>query len=611
MNTQQKTETEISIERLDDIPLLIALQQRIGLGEIIDEVIARHWLHQGLSIGQLVVGWLTYILSKSDHRKVAVEDWAIEHQSILSDLLGTPLRRTDFTDDRLGQVLSHLAVDIAWQEIENQLWQNTVNVYRLTPERVRLDATRFSGYHTPETVGLMQHGYHPNPQKLAQVKLMAASIDCHRSGHLIATDVVPGDNADDPLYLPVIRRIRQTFLEPGLLYIGDSKMSAIEIRAELASGGDFYLVPLALVGDASKLHDECVGRIVSGSQTASLIYNTDSEGQSTELIAAGYQTTRSQKTTLEAGGEYTWTERILVIRSLAAAKKQFAALERRIEEATQALNALTPDPGRGHRQIRTKPQLIQKAEAILANAHVSDYLSYTFGREQTVKTRYVGRGRGSATRQKRQVRTTRYQITAVIRDEAAIMAAFCGMGWQLYATNLPEADLPIDEAVRLYRAAPRIERHFHLFKGAPIGIQPMYVRNDDQIKGLTRLLSLGVRLLTLIEIVTRRHLAQDSMMLAGLYEGNPNRKTDVPTAVRLLRAFRGIHRVRFISRNKDSPYTTPLSANQRQILGMLAIDEEIYQTQKPPEHPFESIARRCGAFLAQIAVTFTRVVNRR
>ena len=97
MKTQLKAEPEIVVESLDDIPLLISLQQQLGLSELIDEVIPRHWHHQGLSVGQLIIGWNAYILSESDHRKVAVEQWAVEHQSILSQLLGLPLRRTDFT----------------------------------------------------------------------------------------------------------------------------------------------------------------------------------------------------------------------------------------------------------------------------------------------------------------------------------------------------------------------------------------------------------------------------------------------------------------------------------------------------------------------------------
>ena len=57
MKTQLKTESEIIVESLDDIPLLISLQQKLLLSELIDEAIPRHWHHEGLSVGQLVVGW--------------------------------------------------------------------------------------------------------------------------------------------------------------------------------------------------------------------------------------------------------------------------------------------------------------------------------------------------------------------------------------------------------------------------------------------------------------------------------------------------------------------------------------------------------------------------
>ena len=64
MTTQRISFDEFQIERLDDVPLLIALQQQLGLDAIIDEVIPRHWLHQGVSLGQVVVGWNAYILSE-------------------------------------------------------------------------------------------------------------------------------------------------------------------------------------------------------------------------------------------------------------------------------------------------------------------------------------------------------------------------------------------------------------------------------------------------------------------------------------------------------------------------------------------------------------------
>ena len=121
--------------------------------------------------------------------------------------------------------------------------------------------------------------------------------------------------------------------ESGLLYIGDSKMSAISIRAELARKGDFYFVPLAKVGDVPALFERCLEPIVSGSQPATLIYSSDDERQPPEFIAAGYETKRAQTTTLASGETFAWKERILVVRSLSKAEKQFATLKQNLQEA--------------------------------------------------------------------------------------------------------------------------------------------------------------------------------------------------------------------------------------------------------------------------------------
>ncbi len=357
--------------------------------------------------------------------------------------------------------------------------------------------------------------------------------------------------------------------------MGDSKMSALATRADILAHGDFYLVPLAKVGEVPQLLDLCVERVVAGNQTATLIFNNE------RLLAAGYETTRSQSYTSPEGQSVSWEERLLVIRSFSDAKKQLTLLNKRLEESTDALLALTPEPGRGRKQICCESQLIKSAEAILQRLGVKEYLHYTFRREESTYCQYIGRGRGGGNRPKRTVKKVRYQITEIHRDEAAIAAAYWRMGWRLYATNQSSVELPLDEAVRLYRQAPRIERHFHLLKDAPVGIEPLYVRRDDQIKGLVRLLSLCVRLLTLIEIVARRNLAQRQEKLSGLYEGNKNQQTDRPTAKRLLNIFRQISRVQLMVAGQTISYLTPLSPLQRQILSLLELSEAIYERFHP------------------------------
>ncbi len=53
----------------------------------------------------------------------------------------------------------------------------------------------------------------------------------------------------------------------------------------------------------------------------------------------------------------------------------------------------------------------------------------------------------------------------------------------------------IAQCEEYYRRGWCLEHGFHLLKDKPLGIRPLYVRKDDQILGLTRLLTLGARLL--------------------------------------------------------------------------------------------------------------------
>jgi transposase len=234
-------------ERVDDIPLLIGLAQRLHLPEIIDKHIGNHGNHQGLSNGWLSTIWLAYILSEGDHRKYSVEDWTKKHKHTLEQLVGQPIRQVEFSDDRLGIVLRRLSPPDTWEDLEADLWSSTVAVYEIQITGVRLDSTTTYGYHNTTEDGVMQYGYSKdNRPDLPQLKLMAAAAD--PSGHLLASDVLAGDKADDPLYLPMVEQVRQMVGQTGLLYTGDSKMSALETRADIAVHKDYYLVPLLLTG---------------------------------------------------------------------------------------------------------------------------------------------------------------------------------------------------------------------------------------------------------------------------------------------------------------------------------------------------------------------------
>ena len=62
------------------------------------------------------------------------------------------------------------------------------------------------------------------------------------------------------------------------------------------------------------------------------------------------------------------------------------------------------------------------------------------------------------------------------------------------------------------------------------------MRRDDQIEGLTHLVTLALRVLMLFEVLVRRGQDQSGKPLPGLYPGQPKRTTDRPTAKRVLEA---------------------------------------------------------------------------
>jgi transposase len=564
------TELTIKSERIDDFVLLLEIMKRLGFPAILDRHLARHGLQQGLSWGWLATIWLAHILSQGDHRKLTVRDWVRQAHEMLERVTGLDIRETDFTDDRLTLLLRRLSKPEAWHALE--LGQSIVRVYDLKPKRVRLDATTVSGYHTGSEEGLFQFGNSKDDPTLRQIKVMVGALD--PLGMPLVTDVVSGEKADDPLYIPAVDRIVQMLDVLGLLFVGDCKMSALATRAHIQRLEHYYLCPLALIGDNAELLSGWVQEAIDGEHGLRPVYVEDAKGKRV-LLAEGYEIER-RVAAEEDGKTVEWRERVIIAHSETYAKTLKRGLEQRLSRATAELQALTPAPARGKRQIRDESVLVAAAEAILKARNVVGLLSYTFERQEKRQIRYVGRGRGNPNRPTRETVQVRYQITAVNRQEDAISALHKTMGWRAYVTNAPAEELTLEQALLVYRDEWLIERGFHRLKGAPLSLDPMFVKRDDQVIGLTNLLSMGVRLLTLIEFVIRQKLKQGREKLVGLHAENPKKGTDTPTTERLLKAFNNITLTIVHLPGQVVHHVTPLTPLQTRILELLGLSPTIY-----------------------------------
>ncbi len=106
----------------------------------------------------------------------------------------------------------------------------------------------------------------------------------------------------------------------------------------------------------------------------------------------------------------------------------------------------------------------------------------------------------------------------------------------------------------------------------------MFVKLNDQIEGLTHLLTLGVRVLTVMEFVLRRSLQNDHAKLSGLHLENKQKMTDKPTVERLLKAFSHVSLtiVKHATGEEIMRRLTPLSGLQEDILQRLGLGASLY-----------------------------------
>jgi transposase len=363
-----------------------------------------------------------------------------------------------------------------------------------------------------------------------------------------------------------------------LLYVGDCKMGALETRAVTQTGGDFYLCPLSATQLPASELETYLAPVWTGEQPLTPIEREQADGTK-QQIAEGYERLVTL-TAIVNGQLVTWVERRLVVRSLMQAHAGECRLRDRLAKAQAAIEALNA-PRRGKRRYREATPLRQAVDAVLSQYQVEGLLTVTVA--ETVRERPVRRyGQRPAT-----VRVQRtFSVTAVV-DEAALHRALERLGWRVIATNQPADQLPLAQAVLAYREEYLIERGFGRLKGHPLSLTPMYPLREDHATGLIRLLSIGLRVLTLLEFEARRRLATAGAPLTGVYAGNPKRATAQPTAERLLEAFREITLTVIQTAEWSYRHLTPLSVVQQRILTLLGFSPDLYRRlcadfSKPP-----------------------------
>src|SRR5436190_11798918 len=278
----------LRVEIVADLPVLWTTLERLDLPATLDRHFPAplHWKGP-LTPGEVLAVWLLFILSQGDHCLNHVEPWVAEHQGTLSALLGKTVLPIHAHDDRLADWLTRLGTGTSFSALECDLNQQTLRVYQLPTDLVRIDATTANSYaEVLSEQGLLQFGHSKDDPDRPQLKIAAAILD--PLGTPLATAVVPGNSTDDPLYVPAIRAVQQSFGIGGRTYVGDCKMAALATRAFVAAGGDFYLCPLSEKQLSRAQRRELLQPVWDGTQALQPVWRPGSQGQPDERVAEGF-----------------------------------------------------------------------------------------------------------------------------------------------------------------------------------------------------------------------------------------------------------------------------------------------------------------------------------
>ena len=584
---ERATIIETHSERIDDLPVVIHWLEKMAVQKWLDEELPTpHGNRQGLSYGQLAVLLLTYIISQSDHRLCAVEPWVKAHHQSLEGATGWAIDLKDATDDRLADLLKVLgsSEQQAQERIASALGQHLIRAYQLPTEQARSDSSSFSVYHQArekeEGESLLNFGYSKDHRPdLRQYRQMLATLDPLALPLLGMT--LAGEGGDEAHYLPTWRQLQEIIGHRDFLFLADCKASTWANRAILDREGGRYCFPLSMSKPRPQILETWLGHpptevikiFRADRQESSVLRLEKAEPADDRLprsdspIGEGFEMMLgSLWSEEETGDSHRWCERWLVVCSYSQRERLLKAFSQRVQKAEQALEKLANRPGKDVLVLE------KKVAEILQRYRVNDYISTSIESLINYEKVYEKEGRPSRKSPSHRLRQTTLKLSYYQRlPEIARYQNSCG--WRLYVTNATPEQLTLEAAVLAYREQWQPERGFHRFKRGLLPALPIYFQDDDKIRGLMFLLTIALQVFTLMEFVVRRELANEQQSLAGLYEGNPKRATERPTAERLLSAFAGL--TLYLHRD-GSTETSSLNSLQLRILSLMKVPPSIY-----------------------------------
>jgi hypothetical protein len=226
---------------------------------------------------------------------------------------------------------------------------------------------------------------------------------------------------------------------------------------------------------------------------------------------------------------------------------------------SKALDALAQPAGRGRQRAHTRAALRTHLDHLIEAAQLTGLVDVQLTHQDPAPD-------GSP----------RWRVASFALNPDAWAAHVERLGWHIYLTNTTATQYAAPVLLGCYRHQVLHERSFSRFKTRDLNIRPVFLRDEQRLVGLTWLLCLALRVLTLTEFRLRAALQARHETLVGLNPAVRSQATLRPTTERVLQVFNTLTLTLVKMEATVIRHVTELSDTQRHVLALLNLPPDLY-----------------------------------
>lgn len=553
-------------KRIAEIPLLQAVEQRLGLKDILKHYIKPHGnetmpaveslllLVFNIACGRQPLYELDAWIAKLDDGLLTI-DWEPQpHAAFSNQPQGV------FNDDRFGRALDKLyQADRA--SMITDIAVRVVQATHLDLSQLHNDSTsvKTTGKMPGKTsTGLhFTHGHSKDHRP--DLKQVVFSLTISADGAIpIHCKAYPGNTTDDTTHIETWNTLRRIAGKPDFLYVADCKVCTNKQLSHIvAHGGKVVTLMPNTWKEVARLKNQ--QREKPRSKQRILRRLIPNGGKQYETF---YRLT-GEHLTDQGGYRLHW------IYSTEKKQRDRLSRDKMLKKVEAQLTALS---GKINvRKLRTHEQIQQRAEEILATAGAEDFYHLHVDAVKQSERVQVGKGRPGKDTQYR-TRTETVHTLSWTRNIVALKNEKHVDG--LFPILSTEPSMSAKEALVAYKYQPNLEKRFCQLKGIH-HVAPTLFKKVERVEAILFLFYLALILQAVIEREVRQQMDSKGIEALPLYP--EHRLSYHPTTAKIFDQFQDTTvSYLMVDGHLSKEYRDDLDPLRRQILALLKITEADY-----------------------------------